>query len=418
MRADRLAVVESPSLCEADLALIAEQIWPGLDGPDLRVVGVPGDDPQWSLLEAHRVLLWRGVAGMVLPSGRRAASRCLVEHARLRPTHRRIERSIWGALVGLGAPGTRGAIGLEVRGDALPRSPRTVVQVLRDELGRDDLAVAMAVRRTANRKAVLQVVDSSGATLGFAKLGWNEISSRGVHAESNALRQRRGGVDSLRTPRVLLDGKANGFPFVLMEPLPSKLRRIGVNSSEGPSAQEFAAVAPVTRHDIPANTGHIRRLRKRLSALDCVERFESYSALLALLEVVEQESCLMPVGAGWHGDFAYWNVGRAPDGTLWCWDFENAEEDALVGLDVLHWHASRLRTLSGPAGLSDGLRVRRDGALDLHALGLDEHQIKVVHRLYVVEIVARTLEMVATDGWDAVWASPGELDQVARSAAG
>lgn len=412
-----LHIVDSGDVPVSELALVAEQLWPGLGGPDLRVSAGRSGDSAWVPIERHGLALWRGRAGMVLPEDRRIAARSLAHYARLRPRRRRLIRRVWTALIASGVRGLWGSIALEARNGSHAIHTRTVVRDLREQWGATECSVAMSVRRTANRKALLQVVDGAGDTIGFAKLGWNEISSCGIRAEREALDQLDGGSESFRVPRVLRESEVNGFPYLLVEPLPDEIRRVGVDSREPPSSSEFAEISPTVRWARPGETAHVRRLVERISVLgDTLGASGGVTELGSLLGDVVSDARLMPVVARWHGDFAFWNVGRTPDGILWCWDFENSENDALLGLDVMHWHASRLRRLSGPLGLADATALRREAESDLRDCGLDEDQRVMVHRIYIAEIAARGLEMAASDGWDSVWATPGEIEQIARSA--
>lgn len=395
----------------SELALVAEQLWPGLGDDGYRVLAEPSGDPEWRVLEQHWVVWWRGRAVMVLPLERRAASRCLSKYSRLRSPQRGMERRLWAAFVALGAPRLRGSIILEARQGVADTEACTVLSVLREVLGRSDLDFAMSVRRTANRKALLHLVGAGGATVGFAKLAWNEISSRGVLAEAQALGKRNGGTDLLRTPRVLLESETNGYPFVLLEPLPEDVRRMGVQASEQPSRDELVAIAPVVRRAAASETAHFRQLRERLRMLGGPQ-LEGVADLLAVIESANQP---VPVVSQWHGDFAYWNAGRTSDGTLWCWDFENAGTDVPLGLDVLHWHASQLRTLRGAVGLSDARALRHAAVGQLEALGVDDENLGVIHRVYILETIVRALEMATSDGWATVWATPTELSCMARS---
>lgn len=412
-----LSAIGSRRVAAPELSLIAEQLWPGLDGPDLRVLARPSGDPAWQIVERHGIASLRGSARMLLPLRRRAAARCLVSYASLRPLRRNLIRRASAVLLLLGLPGMRDQIVLEARRGSPAAEVETVAGAIRKHRGAPELEFAMPVRRTANRKALLQVIDARGAIVGFAKLGWNEASSSGVQVECEALRRLDGGGDGLRAPRVLLDAQANGFPYLLTEPLPHDLRRVGAESREPPSGSEFAAIAPFVRRAAPSETEHVRGFRKRLSALRGVlEMFGGAEALQALLEQLESDHEPMPVAAQWHGDFAFWNVARAPDGTLWCWDFEDAHSDAPMGLDVLHWHASRRRVLVGAIGIADRDALWQASRDDFEFFGMDEMQWRRVHLVYAVELTIRSLEKVRSDGWASVWATQEELELIMRSA--
>jgi hypothetical protein len=103
------------------------------------------------------------------------------------------------------------------------------------------------------------------------------------------------------------------------------------------------------------------------------------------------------VTAWWHGDLAPWNAARDRRGQLWVWDWENAERDAVAGLDALHWtfSAQRLRA-------DDLDRLSLGSALAeaepyLIALGLGPSEQTVVAAHYAVT----TVERACTLAWHA-----------------
>jgi len=346
---------------------------------------------------------------MILPLRRGVAMRAMMAYAGLRPLKTRLGRLLLAGLVGVGLPLPARRIVLE---ESAPggRSPDTIVRQLRERLGRE-IDVAMHLRRTANRKALLQVMSMEGETLGFAKLARNEVTAAGIRVETSVLSEFDGGSGLVRTPRVLASGECNGLPFVMTEPLPASIRAVPMTREGAPSASEFAAVSPVTGAAAPAETGHIRRMRERLVGLRA-EGLDGLSLDLVaeLLDDIRRFADPMPVAKRWHGDFAYWNVGRSPDGTLWCWDFENVEPDALAGLDVIHWHASRRRSESGVIGVADRDGILSDSAKTLRAFAITSPpELHVLYQTYLAEIALRTLEMAAADGWGRVWTSESEL---------
>lgn len=226
-----------------------------------------------------------------------------------------------------------------------------------------------------------------------------------------------GGTGCVKSPRVLLKGEVGGFPYVVTEPLPHEIRAVTASLSETPLITELAAMAPVSRWSRPAETGHIQSLRVRAQNLVGTSQTEFLGLLEDLLSTVEVGEVELPVAERFHGDFAFWNVGRTPDGTLWCWDFEGTESDALAGLDIVHWHASRRRHQNGPEGLLDRSGILADAAGVLRAFGAGSRDAHLaIYRTYIAEIVIRTLEAAATDGWLRVWCRPHELRGIVNAA--
>src|SRR5699024_11489153 len=162
-----LQLVGAKRIAPAELSSVAEQLWPGLGGGDLRVSTGASSDPSWVTIEQHALGLWRGDVAMVLPHHRRVATRALRQYRNLRSGKRQLGRWAWGRAIATGHHALWGTIALEARRGSAAAQTTTPVQELVRSLGQQEAHFAMSVRRTANRKALLQVVDTTGATVGF-----------------------------------------------------------------------------------------------------------------------------------------------------------------------------------------------------------------------------------------------------------
>lgn len=407
-------------LSATEIRLVAEQMWPGLAEPCFRAVAGTVASPGWEMVERHAVMGWKGRIDLIVPDSRAAAARALSSYARLRPMRRRIGRRLLAAGISAGAVRPLGTVGLEKQAggptpvdDATGNAIETTVHQLRAAFG-EEITVAMHVRRSANRKALLQVLDRRGATLGFAKIARDAVSSAGIVNETTALEVLDGGTSTVRVPRVLLKGRSGRYPFVVTEPLPEDIRRIGPALVDTPSISEFTEICRVARWGPPRESCHVERLRERTQNLaKSADAARAHRSLDDLLQAIEGTDNEMPIGRWWHGDFAFWNSGRSRDGQLWCWDFENVEYDALAGLDAIHWHASRRRIVRGAAGVSEREGILADAAPLLQALGEGRAMAhRALYRVYIAEIAARTLEMAAADGWSRVWCTPKAIERV------
>lgn|GEM_PF-3573697 len=398
-----------------ELQLCSEQLWPQFDRQGYRVIASANTPAGWIEVERHRAFGRRNRIDMILPVDRLPAARALSAYPGLRPFRRRMGRLALAAGLVTGLVGPVRSLAL-ISADS-DTGTRTVMQQLREALSKD-ISAAMHVRRAANRKALLQVVDDRGNTLGFAKLARNDVSLTGIRNEIDALTELDGGSGTVRTPRVLLSGESGGFPFVFSEPLPSSIRGCTTSIADTPTIAEFADLAPVRRWGSAGHTGHVKRLRARLRVLPGASGPSALiTALGELLAMIDREEERMPIAKWSHGDFAFWNTGRARDGTLWCWDFENVEIDALAGLDVLHWHASRRRVSRGPDGVGDRVGILSDSADLLAAFGVGSAASRaLLYRTYIADIGMRTLETAYADGWQNVWARPDELEHLVRRA--
>lgn len=412
----------SRPLAEADRATIAEQLWPGLDGPDFRVSTHPAS-AGWVLLAVHAVVTWRGQAIMVLPISPTLAARSLTEYSHLRPRSRRLLRRLWAGAIRLSLPIATNRIALHARAGTEAATRRTTLAHAAAVIPRAEyLVAAMSVRRTANRKALLHLISDQGETVGFAKLAWNPGSSAAIRTEAKALASfshngSSGRSSLVRVPEVILSEEVNGFPVLITAPLPARIHRLSTNGA--PSVGEYREVAGDLRSGAPASSAHIRTLRQRIDlirrevAADPAPVRRAAQQVADLLERVEQAEGRLEIGSRWHGDLSPWNVGRDEGGVLWCWDLENGHADALFGLDIVHWHFSRLRAAGGLRATLARPGVVEGAHNDLVAAGLDRHQRQIVHAAHRVEVATRALEMGCADGWARVWVGPSGVIQLA-----
>jgi hypothetical protein len=309
-----------------------------------------------------------------------------------------------------GVPVLRSAVSLQVHRDHLDVASELPVAMLGEALGRRDLHASIGIRTGDNRKATLALVDDHGRPVGHAKFGWDPVSDGYVQTETEVLRRIGGRPGPMRAPGVLAETTYHGHPVLVMEPLPE-----GVRGSRGrirpPTSQELYHLTPVIRSAPPRETGHMRALAKRLREQHSDEVAGSVARRTDhLLELVEQCDDDFPVAERWHGDLTVWNRARDRDGQLWVWDWETSEEDALAGLDALHWAFSSRRSPSAellevdlPACLSDARR-------HLTAAGLSVARARVVAAVYALVVVERACGLAAHQGdWSRVWISRDDL---------
>jgi hypothetical protein len=127
---------------------------------------------------------------------------------------------------------------------------------------------------------------------------------------------------------------------------------------------------------------------------------------------------LLPVTDTWHGDLTPWNCGRDGDGRLWIWDWEDADRDALAGLDSLHWCIASARVTGGSTGLIDLDAGLRAATPHLTALGIPPQHRGTVAGAYVLGVLDRACTLARTAGsWDDALVQPaGLLDLLSQAA--
>ncbi len=397
------------------LSHLVEQLWaPALATGRARLrvgdeaVREDGDATRWTTAEEYLVVPSVGRASMLLPSApRRATAGALMNYRGLRRRVPNLQRTLLGSTARAGAPLPFPRLSVQVDARAGDDRPELPLALLSGRLGVQVFA-SIGVRTGANRKATLQLVDATGTPRGFAKMAWGPSSSDGVRREAHALCTPllEGPV---RSPEVLATGEFHGFPYLVTSPLPLGCRGVRADVP-APTPQEVFALCPVVRHDRISSTGQLRALRARVAgAHRDGDSAPVLDAAAALLDLVDASDVELPVTRRWHGDLTPWNCARDTDGTLWCWDWESSEPDAVAGLDALHWHATVSteggRRLDGSV-LED---AHRDAQSLLVAAGIARPDRALVTALYAATLAERACEWSRDGGWEAGWVLPGQL---------
>lgn len=186
----------------------------------------------------------------------------------------------------------------------------------------------------ANRKPVLQLLSGGGATVGFAKVGVNSLTSELVTAEHAALTQlSRSRLTLLQLPGVLHYGQWAGLEVLVLSPLPVRQRRAALPAGRlGAAMVEVAGVGGLHQGPL-AGSSYLQRLRARLAAAD---DGPDRGALTAALDGLERQAGHTELSFGcWHGDWTPWNMASTSAGLL-VWDWERFTRDVPVGFDALH----------------------------------------------------------------------------------
>ncbi len=401
-----------PTALPGPLALLVEQLWqPAVTAGRARVVLDPDRGTAWRTVERYRVLPGPARARLLLPAGSRAlAVRALTNYRGLRPARVNVGRALTGVALAAGVPLARHTLAVQRRVDVGAPLP---LELLATRLGLPVVHASLGVRTGANRKATLQLLDDVGTPVGYAKFGWSPASSALVRTETAALRELHPGT-AARAPAVLAEGTWEQLPYLVTAPLPVDSRRIAPGDPP-PSPQEVAALSPVVRRARPSESGQLAGLRVRLSVTgDAAAGVQRRAA--ALVHRIARTPEVLPVAARWHGDLTPWNTARDADGTLWVWDWENAEPDAVAGLDSLHWALSDRRE-RGERVAGATLRAALDDAhLHLAAVGLSPTGRALVAALYAAVVTERACALARDDGWGRLWISREQLEDLLRAA--
>jgi len=238
-----------------------------------------------------------------------------------------------------------------------------------------------------NRKPVLQIFDTEGRTIAFAKLGDSDQARADVGAEAVALSLlARRGWRRLQTPKVLHHGTWEGLDLLLLSPLTT-----AVQSPRGHARAPTAAMteladafggefSPVA--DMPwmgrqhATAEKLSDQRRRGTFMGCIDRLCSTAGDLEWRT------------GSWHGDWTPWNMARSGQRVL-LWDWERFETDVPIGLDRCHYLVNALTKRRGTsdhtirAGLAAAGATPDTPGSPSHALGA----------LYLLAVAGRYLPL-------------------------
>jgi hypothetical protein len=216
---------------------------------------------------------------------------------------------------------------------------RSLQEHLSDVLGEKSLSMAVSFGIPGPlRKPVLQLMNSRGKILGYAKVGWNEHTIELVRREEGVLARLRGVRFSTATiPRVVHAGWWDGR-YILVEDAPAGLTKPSgheLSHRHLEFLRELRTVNPKQSRSV--ENGPANELTRRIAALRA-RGLHYYPHLLeqALARCVER-LVDVPISFGFkHGDFTPWNI-LDESGKLFILDWEYAEESALPGWDLFHF---------------------------------------------------------------------------------
>ncbi|HZE38053.1 MAG TPA: hypothetical protein VE172_04500 [Stackebrandtia sp.] len=223
----------------------------------------------------------------------------------------------------------------------LDASGDNVAGYLRRSLGQEvHLSIHIGPAR-ANRKPVIQILDSGADTVGFAKLGTNELTRQLVSAETAALRTLEGvRLLHVRVPRVRHSGTWGELQVLVQEALPGWRRPMPVQNSRLYRAMRELSGCLGTQDVALADSDYASTLEARMKVLadrDCPDCSTLVDAGVKLLDRHGDQRLTF---GSWHGDWAPWNMSMLPEG-LMLWDFERFATGVPQGFDALHYTLQR-----------------------------------------------------------------------------
>jgi hypothetical protein len=258
---------------------------------------------------------------------------------------------------------------------------------LAEVLGTDVLVSLYLGAPRANRKPVLQVLDRSGRTTAWVKVGIDPLTSGLVRDEASALAALGdAGLRRATVPRVLHSGGWNGLELLVQSPLPVDPRRARPDWAQVVAAQqEVAAIG--ARDAVPlAASPYWTSLVERVGRLPAGRAADD---LAGLTDRVAEAYGDVPVALGaWHGDWTPWNTAADGDALL-VWDWERFGAGVPAGYDALHWNlqSDLVNAMADPA--ASAARCLETAPRVLADFGHDEAQARATALGYLTELATR-----------------------------
>jgi thymidylate kinase len=270
------------------------------------------------------------------------------------------------------------------------RSEASFQEHLKEVLGRRDLCFAVSLGTPGpHRKPVVQVLEGSGRTVAYAKIGWDEPTCELVSNEAKMLRRMAGKeLQSLSLPTLLHLGPWHGRLVCLQSCPPSEARQAGRDLDSGylGALQELAGLG--FRRLRLGDSLFWRSLSRWTERVTVGGHESNLGALLARVPLPLRDEEL-PFHLS-HGDFVPWNALEV-NGRPFLFDWEYARRQWLPGYDLFHFlfQTRLLLARQPPARVFREVREQVTGAEPIRAywqrLEIPEPSIAPLMLLYLLD---------------------------------
>ncbi|MFC4783454.1 hypothetical protein ACT8ZV_03205 [Nocardioides sp. MAHUQ-72] len=391
--------MRAPTQGRTDRGTAAVELLGALYPPPLRVrVAVAGGD---DVRAAWTAVPSTSSPRLLLPAvGGAAASRAVRRQLTGHRMRTRVARTGLSLAAGSGALARVPQLRVVVEG---PADAPSIEDPLRAALGVEELRLTMPIGPArSNRKPVLQVTDTAGDVLAFAKVGHNPLTRLLVQQEGVTLGcLARVPLQVVRTPRVLATETWAGFEVLVLEPLDVPARRLTGDPGRRRLVEVVREVAAIGGRTLVDWRTH----PYRTELLARIERCGDLA--VPLRRELERTVARLPVATGcWHGDLNSGNVALLP-GECPVWDWERFETGVPVGFDLLHHDLHEAITVHGVAPEDAARRLVGTAARTLAPLGVLPATADAVARAYLVTLACRYL----VDNQSAAGASLGRVQE-------
>jgi hypothetical protein len=314
----------------------------------------------------------------------------------------RIETSLVRAAL---RTGTAQAVGSGFR---VRRSPgaESIESLLESLLGHRVVVGVFLGPPRANRKPVLQIMDTAGRLVAVAKVGMNPLTRELAANEAAALRRLAEKPNStLKAASLIHFGEWHEHTVLVQSALELTGAPLEINAAVRDGAMR--AVSEMNGvHIAPwATCSYIARLRDRIDALHGSALSQHLHQAVDLVAATEEEGRF----GTWHGDWTAWNMATKGDRAL-VWDWERYDTDVPVGFDALHYaFMPALKTSNGRARAAVDLII--NARRTLQPFGICRTDVGRVSFSYILDLATRYLadgqaETGVSGGRVAEWLEP------------
>jgi hypothetical protein len=280
-----------------------------------------------------------------------------------------------------------------------------------------DLVISLAIGPAkANRKPVLQLLTPAGGTVGFAKLGVNNLTRTLARAERDALLTlQAASLRHITAPGVVHHGRWNELEVLVLTPLPVWLPRVPPSPERLAAAMlEIAGLGKVGEGPL-RGSAYWASLGDRLARLSD----DQAAALRAAYERIGGHAGDVPLRFGaWHGDWTPWNMATLRD-TLLVWDWERYAPEVPLGFDAVHYAFQGAVVRQGMEPVAAMNDVVERAAELLAPFGVTSSAARLTALLYFADIATRYLQDEQAEAGAALgrleeWLLPVLVDQIER----
>jgi hypothetical protein len=248
------------------------------------------------------------------------------------------------------------------------------------------------------RKPVLELISPSGEVMGFAKVGRSDLTRRLILNEADVLTTLAASPpDGVRVPRLVDRFTWRGADITVVTAMPGGVRRYRPWHEPPISATQSIGRIGTRMRSTVGDSAFLGRLRSDVEEL--ADQRWAGRLTSAIARLADEDGDVELSFGLQHGDWSPWNM--ALEGTtLWAFDWERAEGQAPLGLDVLNF-LFYVPYVRDARGVGAAEVVLREGPACLRALGLGAEAARTLARLYLVrELVDHEVAVVCGAGAD------------------